>query len=293
MHHKIIAAVAAVSAALVFLGSGSAWAQGTSPTLSRIAESGEFRIGFVPDAPPMSFLDDQGNAVGYSIELCRAIAAAIRTELGLESLDLSFKPLVSMEDRLSAVESGEVDIECGATTVTLSRRERVDFTLMTFITGGAVLSRADSPLEGVEGIAGSEIAVIAGTTTESSLRDYLQSNEMPARLRKIQTHDEGMQALADGVVDGYASDRAMLIGQVFRAAGTNDYRLTQNVFSFEPYALMLRRGDSGFRLAADRALAGIYGTARIRRIYHNWFGRYGEAMTPILEAMYEFQAVGE
>jgi len=90
MHHKIIAAVAAVSAALVFLGSGSAWAQGTSPTLSRIAESGEFRIGFVPDAPPMSFLDDQGNAVGYSIELCRAIAAAIRTELGLESLDLSF-----------------------------------------------------------------------------------------------------------------------------------------------------------------------------------------------------------
>ena len=289
MKHKLIAAAAA---ALFLWSAGQAAAQPSSPTLDRIADTGEFRIGFVPDAPPMSFLDDQGNAVGYSIELCRAIAAAIRIELGLESLDLSFTPLVSMNDRLSAVESGEVDIECGATTVTLTRRERVDFTLLTFITGGAVLSRADRPLAGVETIAGNDIAVIAGTTTEASLREYLESNEIPARLVSIQTHDEGMKALADGEIDGYASDRAMLIGQVFRAGGTNDYRLTQNVFSFEPYAMMLRRGDSAFRLAADRALAGIYRTARIRRIYHNWFGRYGEAMTPVLEAMYEFQAVG-
>ncbi len=265
----------------------------TSPTLERIKSSGEFRIGFVPDAPPMSFLDDQGNAVGYSIDLCRTIAGSIRAELGLDTLDLSFTPLVSMEDRMSAVENGDVDIECGATTVTLSRRGRVDFTLLTFITGGAVLSRTGNAIAGVDGIEGNNIAVIAGTTTESSLREFLEGGDVDAQLTMISTHDEGMEALADGDVDGYASDRAMLVGQVFRAAGMNDYRLTQNVFSFEPYAMMLRRGDSEFRLAADRALAGLYRTARIRRIHHNWFGRYGEAMTPVLEAMYEFQAVGE
>lgn len=281
-------------AAALWLGSASpSAAQAPVSTLERISQSGEFRIGFVPDAPPMSFLDANGNAVGYSIELCRIIAASIRDSLGLDNLDLSFVPLVSMEDRLSAVESGDVDIECGATTVTLSRRERVDFTLLTFITGGAILSRAREPIPAVNGVAGRNIAVISGTTTEQSLREYVNENEFEATLTAIRTHDEGMEALSEGRVDGYASDRTMLVGQVFRADGERNFRLTQNVFSFEPYAMMLRRGDTTFRLAADRALADLYRTARIRRIYHNWFGRYGEAMSPVLEAMYEFQAVGE
>ena len=115
-----------------FVLSGGALAE--SPTLERIADTGVIRIGYVPDAPPLSFDDDDGNVAGYSIDLCRHIASAIRFDLGLEKVDIEFKPLVSMEQRIEAVAGGEVDIECGATTVTLSRRERVDFTLMTFIT---------------------------------------------------------------------------------------------------------------------------------------------------------------
>lgn len=271
----------------------SAGAQTESPTLNRIAETGEFRIGFVPDAPPMSFLDSSGNAVGYSIDLCRQIASSIRNELGLEKVDIAFTPLVSMEERLSGVQDGLVDIECGATTVTLSRRERVDFTLMTFITGGAVVSRRARAINTLDDIGGKNIAVIGGTTTEDALRKFIQLNEMKTRLTMIRTHDEGMELLNAKKVDGYASDRAMLIGQVFRSADANQFALTQSVFSFEPYSMMVRRGDTQFRLAADRALASLYRTARIRRLYQNWFGRYGESLSPIVEAMYEFQAVGE
>ena len=124
----------ALTIALLVLTFAAANADNRADTLKRVSESGEFRIGYVPDAPPLSFQDDKGNVVGYSIDLCRHIASTIRDELGLEQIDIVFKPLVSMEERLAAIENGEVDIECGATTVTLSRRERVDFTLMTFIT---------------------------------------------------------------------------------------------------------------------------------------------------------------
>jgi ABC-type amino acid transport substrate-binding protein len=124
---------------VLFALSGDALAE--SPTLKRIAETGTVRIGYVADAPPLSFENEDGDVVGYSIDLCRHIASAIRFDLGLEKIDIEFKSLVSMEDRISAVENHDVDIECGATTVTLSHRERVDFTLMTFITGSAVLSR--------------------------------------------------------------------------------------------------------------------------------------------------------
>ena len=263
-------------------------------TLKRISETGEIRIGFVPDAPPLSFLDGDGNAVGYSIDLCRHITSRVRKELNLDKIDIVFPPLVSMEDRLSAIENGDVDIECGTTTVTLSRRERVDFTLMTFITGSAGLSRKARPIETVDDVSGATIAVLGGTTTEDVMRSVIEANEFKVKLKLIDTHEQGMELLNAGKVDGYASDRAMLIGQVFvDQNASNKYALTRTAFSFEPYAMMVPRGDTEFRLIADKALASLFRTARIRRLYHEWFGRYGEPMTPIVEAMYQFQAVGE
>ncbi len=265
-----------------------------SPTLKRIADTGQFRIGYVPDAAPLSFVDNDGNVTGYSIDLCRHIASAIRTDLGLDKIDIQFKPLVSIEDRISAVEKGEVDIECGTSTVTLSRRERVDFTLMTFITGSAILSRKSKAMTNVDDLDKKRIAVVAGTTTEDVIRRVAEVNDLRIKITPIGKHDEGMELLNKGKVDGYASDRAMLIGQVFRDANVaNDYSMTRTALSFEPYAFMIARGDTEFRLAADRALASIFRTARIRRIYQNWFGRYGEPLSPIVEAMYQFQAVGE
>ena len=269
-------------------------AENHADTLKRVSETGEFRIGYVPDAPPLSFQDGDGKVVGYSIDLCRHIASVVRDELGLEKIDIVYTPLESMEQRLSAIENGEVDIECGATTVTLSRRERVDFTLMTFITGSAVLSLKTNPIGNVDDIDGQKIAVLRGTTTEDVMRRVIEVNEFDVDLKLITSHDEGMELLNDRKVAGYASDRAMLIGQVFRNANAkNQYAMTRSSLSFEPYAMMIPRGDTEFRLVADRALASLFRGARIRRAYHNWFGRYGEPLSPIVEAMYQFQAVGE
>lgn len=281
-----------IASLALFTIAGTAFAD--SPTLDRIAKTGEFRIGYLADAPPLSFEDENGDIMGYSIDLCRHIASTIQFELELEKIDVKFVPLVSMDDRIRAVEEGKVDIECGATTVTLSRRERIDFTLMTFITGSAVLSRKNKPLGSIDQLDGKRIAVVSGTTTETVLLRVAEVNDFRVKLVPIKTHDEGVELLNKGKVDGYASDRAMLIGQVFRNANVaNDYTMTRSALSFEPYAFMMKRGDTEFRLAADRALASLFRTARIRRIYQNWFGRYGEPLSPIVEAMYQFQAVGE
>jgi len=272
----------------------TAHAESHNDTLKRVSETGQFRIGFVPDAPPLSFRDSNGNAAGYSIDLCRHIASTVRDELSLDQIDIVYVPLVSMEERLSAIENGDVDIECGATTVTLSRRERVDFTLMTFITGSAVLSRKANPIDSIDRLDGAKIAVLSGTTTEDVMRKVADVNEFDMDLKLIDSHDEGMTLLNAGKVTGYASDRAMLIGQVFRNSNAqNEYTMTSTALSFEPYAMMVPRGDTEFRLLADRALASIFRGARVRRIYQNWFGRFGEPLSPIVEAMYQFQAVGE
>ena len=279
---------------VVILSFTIANAQRQVDTLERIADTGEIRIGFVPDAPPLSFREADDEVTGYSIDLCRRIASAARDAAGIDKIKILFVPLVTMEERISAIENGDIDIECGATTLTLSRRERVDFTLMTFITGSAVLSRRASPLNTVDDLDGVKIAVLEGTTTEDVMRKVININEFDIDLELIDSHDEGMQLLNEGKVDGYASDRAMLIGQVFRNTdASNEYAMTRSALSFEPYAFMVPKGDSEFRLVADKALAAQFRGAGIRRLYQTWFGRYGEPLSPIVEAMYEFQAVGE
>jgi glutamate/aspartate transport system substrate-binding protein len=282
-----------IAAALIAAAPLAAADEHFGPTLAHIAGTGVFRIGYVPDAPPMSFVDANGKTVGYSIDLCRHIGDAVAKRLNRTDLKTEFVPLVAPQERIDAIVNSKVDIECGATTVTLSRRKAVDFTLMTFITGGTVLSRKNNPVPTLESLPGKRIAVIKGTTTEDALLRFGRLNDYRFTLALISTHDEGMRLLNEGKVDGYASDRAMLIGQVFRTPGAADYVMARQVFSREPYSLMTRRGDTEFRLLADSALADLYSDARIRRLYHNWFGRYGEPLSPVVEAMYELQAVSE
>lgn len=275
------------------LATTSAAAKELTGTLKRIADTGTIRIGFVPDAPPMSFLNKDGKPSGYSITLCNTVVSAVKEATGRDDLEVEYLPFILPQERMGAIENETIDIECGASTVTLSRRERVDFSLMTFITGGAVLSLKKSPIPSINDLGKKTIAVIRGTTTHDSLRRFADVNEIKLTLRIIETHAKGIELLAAGKVDGYATDRAMIIGQVLQRPDAEKYTLTPKVFSFEPYGLMLKRGDTDFRLVVDRALASLYRDARIRRIYHDWFGRSGEPLSPIVEAVYEFQAVGE
>ena len=93
-------------------------------TLERVRATGTFKIGFREDAEPFSFKDAQGEAAGFSIELCRLIATQVRQTLGLDELTIEYVP-VGTEDRFQAVKDGRIDILCSSDTVTLSRRELV------------------------------------------------------------------------------------------------------------------------------------------------------------------------
>ena len=128
-----------VLAVVALLSAASAMAQGT---VERIRERGELRVGYRADARPLSF-DDDGVPAGYSVDLCRRVASGVGEQLNLPSMKVTYVR-VTADNRFDALVRGEIDIECGATTITLERLERVDFTLMTFVTGGSFLSKADN-----------------------------------------------------------------------------------------------------------------------------------------------------
>jgi ABC-type amino acid transport substrate-binding protein len=114
--------------------------------------------------------------------------------------------------------------------------------------------------------------VIRGTTTQGRLSTTLGQQGAMAILVPVSNTDEGMKALNSGKADAYASDRTVLLGQATAAGDPSRYTLLPELFSIDPYALVLPRGDSDFRLAVNRGLSDIYRNASLEEVYGRWFG---------------------
>jgi ABC-type amino acid transport substrate-binding protein len=258
-------------------------------TLQRINDSGEINLGYRVSQTPMSFDNGSNRAAGYSVDLCNLIAAGVKRKLELSELQVNYVP-VTAKNRFGAVQSGKIDILCGATTKTLSRAEIVGFTQPTFVTGGALLSRKDSVVENIEGLAGKRVAVTSNTTTILSLNAAIRAAEIDVEVVPVDSTNAGMDMLERKEVDAFAADQVILIGQVISRGGREMYSLSRELFSFEPFALAIKRGDADFQLVADRALSGLYRSGAIIKIYKKWFSSFGEQPPTMLQALYQLNA---
>ena len=263
-------------------------------TLDKIRKSGVISLGYIENAAPFSWVDGNGEPQGYSVELCRTVADGIAAQLKRTGLKVRWVKL-SIQDRIEAVRSGKVDLECSTTTWTLTRQRLVDFSLVTFVDGGSVLVKGDTAeLRRLADFDGKRIAAISGTTTERALRAALTRQAVKTEIVAVKARDEGLALLREGQIDGFASDRTSLIGVVVMNAGggSADYRLLNQDFSIEQYALMMKRGDHDFRLAVNRVLAHLYRSREIDKIYARWLGPLGPPSL-LLSATYFIQALSE
>jgi ABC-type amino acid transport substrate-binding protein len=261
-------------------------------TLKAIQDRKAVRIGFLADAYPMSFVGaGGGEPQGYSIDLCQRIAQEAGKAVGIDSIKIEYVP-VTLAGRFEAVASGKVDIECGTSTITLSRMESVDFTNLSFVDGGSLLVRKNSGIRNVAALVDETVAVIAGTTTERSLRAALAKSYVKTNVVLVKDHGEGIAALTAGKVSAYASDRILLVGLIAKAQTPAGLELAPEQFSYEPYGFALRRGDAQFRLLANRTLARLYRSDEIVRIFDKYFSAFGKP-GDVLVLMYALNALPE
>jgi glutamate/aspartate transport system substrate-binding protein len=273
----------------LLLAAALAW-PAAAQTLDKIRKSGTLTLGYIDGAAPFSSVDGNGDPQGYSIDLCRAVADAIAAQLG-RTLKTRWVKL-TIQNRIDAVRRGQVNLECSTTTWTLARQKLVDFSLVTFVDGGSILSKVDAPMGRIGDFGGKRIAVLQGTTTERALREALTRALVNAEVVTVKARDEGLELLRQSQVDGFAADRTTLIGVVAKRAGGDIYKLLEEDFSIEQYALMLPRGDHDFRLAVNRGLARLYRSGDIRRIYDRSLGPLGPPSL-LLTATYFIQSLAE
>jgi ABC-type amino acid transport substrate-binding protein len=258
--------------ALSFAAAGAALAvaSASAGTLDRIKQDKTFRIAYREDAPPFSFSDPVGVPAGFMVDLCRSVAKHIGEQLNIPDLKVDYV-LVSAANRFDAIQTGKADLLCEPSSATLSRREQVDFSITTFIDGASLLVAGEGPSD-FRALSGKKIGVLAGTTTEQSLRNTLASANIAAEVVPAKTHEEGLAMLDKGTIVGYFGDRAILSYLAAKSSDSSKLRLANNVFSVEPYALALAHGDEDFRLAVDRALSHIYRSGEIAAVFAHTFG---------------------
>ena len=239
--------------ALVAWFAGPLESQLTAGTLDQIAKTGKIRIGYRTSQPPMSFQDLDGKPVGYSIDLCNRIVVGIKKNIGKE-ISVEFIP-VTADNRFDAIVKNKIDILCGSTTKTLSRAERVDFTQMTFVTGASLLTMKAKMVRELSDLNGKNIGVVKDTTTAQVLKKMLGETMTDAKIVTLNSTKEGIDGLQSGKISAFSSDQVVLIGLILTAPDPDKFSIATDVFSYEPFALAVRRNDADFRLVADRTLS--------------------------------------
>jgi len=257
-------------------------------TLKKIKDTGVVRLGHRVNSPPFSYLDERGRPVGYSLDLCTALVEDIVDELGGIELRVEFQP-VTPENRFAMVASGDVDIECGSTTNTLERRQRVAFSPAIFVTGTKLLVRKDGPVRSVLDLKGRPVAVTRDTTNAAAMKLLSQRRALSLALVEGADHNDSFGLLAAGKVDALANDEVLLYG-LMAESRSDRYRVVGDFLSYEPYGLMFRADDAAFAAVMERGFRRLATSREIVWIYDKWFLkrlpsglRLGLPMSPQLE----------
>ncbi|MEP7329582.1 MAG: amino acid ABC transporter substrate-binding protein [Betaproteobacteria bacterium] len=273
------------------LAVATAGAQALDGRLKRIADTKTITIAHRTDAAPFSFVDANKEITGYSVDLCKRIVASIERQIGVTGLKVKYVP-VTAQNRFDAITKGQADMECGATTVSLSRMKMVDFSNFIFFETTGLMAKSASALQSLTDLKGKRIAVISGTTNERAVNTQLKRQQITATIVPMKTSQEAISALETGTVDAFASDTLLLIGSVTQAKDPKAMMLMNDQLSFEPYGIVLPRGDYAFRLAVNTGLSQIYSGDEINDIYNRWFAPFGKP-SALTEAVYVFGSLPE
>jgi glutamate/aspartate transport system substrate-binding protein len=259
---------AATLAAL--LASAPAPAAELTGTLKKIRDTGTITLGHRDASIPFSYFDDRQQAIGYALDLCRRVVAAVKAELKMPNLKVALNPVTSAT-RIPLMANGTIDLECGSTTNNLERQKQVAFTMTHFVTVTRLLARKSSNIRSLADMQGKTIVSTAGTTNHKLINRLNTERRLGMRILAAKDHAEAFLMVESGRAVAFAMDDILLYGLAANSKHPQDYAITAEALSVEPYGIMLRRDDPAFQKLADDTLTRLYRSGEIHRLYEKWF----------------------
>jgi len=265
MHLKLISALVATS-----LGAAPVLAQELTGTLKKIKETGAVSLGHRESSVPFSYYDDRQQVVGYAMDLCYRIVDGVKSSLKLDKLEAKLNPVTSAT-RIPLMANGTIDLECGSTTNNLDRQKQVSFTITHFVTANRFVSKKANNLKTVEDLKGKTIVSTSGTTNIKQITEIGAQKGLNLNILAAKDHAEAFLMVETGRAAAFVMDDILLSSLVAGSKAPQDYVISADALSVEPYGIMLRRGDAPFKKVVDEAMIATYRGGAINAIYDKWF----------------------
>jgi glutamate/aspartate transport system substrate-binding protein len=245
-------------------------AQELTGTLKKIKDTGAITLAHRESSVPFSYYDDKQQVVGYAMDLCYRIVEAVKSELKLDKLEVRLNPVTSAT-RIPLIANGTVDLECGSTTNNLERQKQVWFTITHFVTANRFVSKKAANLKTVEDLRGKTVVSTSGTTNIKQITEISAQKGLNLNILAAKDHAEAFLMVETGRAAAFVMDDILLYSLVAASKSPQDYVISSDALSVEPYGIMLRRGDEAFKKVVDQAMIATYKSGTINDIYNKWF----------------------
>ena len=258
------------SITLAALSAAPALSQELTGTLKKIKDAGTIALGHRESSVPFSYYDDKQQVVGYAMDLCYRIVDAVKTELKLAKLEARLNPVTSAT-RIPLMANGTIDLECGSTTNNVERQKQVWFTITHFVTANRFVSKKSANVKTVDDLRGKTIASTSGTTNIKQITEIGARKGLNLNILAAKDHAEAFLMVETGRAAAFVMDDILLYSLVAGSKAPQDYVISADALSVEPYGIMLRRDDAPFKKVVDQAMIATYRSGAIMPIYDKWF----------------------
>ena len=269
-----------------------AQAQQADTALTRIRQNKTVTIGFRESAAPFASLDEQRQAAGYSIDICKRVAQEIGLKFNIPEIETRYVP-VTPQTRIPLIANGTVDIECGTTVNSLARQEQVDFSYAVALAEGKLLVRKSSGVEKLTDLNGKIIAIAAGTTAERYVRAALDQAKISVRVLQVRDNAEGLLAVSSQRADAFANDAVLLSGALRTAPNKDEFAIVGKPLSFEQVAFMVGKNNSGLLTIVNTTIARMLAKGELNKLYDKWITPYGVPIEGEVEALFKIEAIAD
>ena len=241
------------------------------PTLDKIRDSGEIVLGHRDASIPFSYIaTDPTQPVGYAIDLQRTIVEAIKKELDMPNLKVTYR-LTTSQNRIEELQDGSIDLSCDSTSNKPERQKQVDFSVGFFVTKARILTHADAEIANFKDLKGKKVVTTDGTSSQDYLQAMYGKKDSNINLSVAPDHQEAFLMLENHRVDAMVLDDALLLSKKADARHPDDWKIVGDSRVSEIYGCLLRKNDGDFKAVVDNALKAEYATGNIEALYDKWF----------------------
>ncbi|PHM56165.1 glutamate/aspartate ABC transporter substrate-binding protein [Xenorhabdus hominickii] len=249
---------------------GAAHAEELTGTLKKVKDAGMITVGHRESSVPFAYYDSSQNVVGYAQDYSNLIVDAVKKKLNMPNLQVKLIPITS-QNRIPLLQNGTYDFECGSTTNNLERQKQATFSNTIFIVSTRLLTNKNSGIKGFDDLAGKNVVVSSGTTSEMLLNKLNDEKNMKMRIISAKDHGDSFRTLESGRAVAFMVDDALLAGERAKAKKPDQWIIVGEPQSKEGYGCLMRKDDRQFKKLVDDVIVKVQTSGEAEKMFNRWF----------------------